>query len=151
MIAGIRGIDQDAKFIVSNSGWNRYAYFDVLRSEGVKYDILGYHWYDGVPRLRRLLKKLTTSYAGQTVWFTEVNRRGGSSTGFNRQKRDVIKELRLIRDAGKNIRGAFIYELFDEPYYSSVEGSYGIFGWQHYPDTTRPKPIAVKLRGLSKK
>lgn len=148
MIAGIKGMDEDAKFIISNSGWNRYAYFDVLKAEGVRFDIMGYHWYDGVEGLRSVLKKLRTDYADQTVWFTEINRRGGGSTGTRIQKREVCKELSLIRRAGKNIRGAFIYELFDQPHAAVSESSYGLFGWEHYHDSAKPKGMTTALQKI---
>jgi len=71
---GIKSVDPAAKMVVSNAGWMHYAYFEVLARQGVKIDVIGYHWYESAGDLKDVLDILRTEYAGKPVWFTEVNR-----------------------------------------------------------------------------
>jgi len=149
MSDGLRKLVPDARIIVSNGGWKHYAYYRLLEEKGVKFDIIGYHWYDGGRAdLRGVLSVLKTQFAGKTVWFTEVNRRGGNAGSADRaQKRKVNLYLRMMRKAGKNIKGAFIYELFDQPGLEGAnERQYGIFPVGRGPEEIKEKPLGRVIR-----
>jgi len=147
MADGIRHKEPDARIIISNAGWRHYAYFDLLEREGVKFDIIGYHWYDDIPNLRKVLRKLKRNYADKTVWFTEINMRGGSIVDSNsRQKKLINSYIRVIKHAGRNIQGCFMYELFDQPTLPPDQRTYGIFQWQRPGDSVSLKPAANVIK-----
>lgn len=150
MSDGVKQEDSDALVIISNAGWMHYAYFQLLEHEGVRFDIIGYHWYQDLEHLREVLISLDVYFPGKPVWFTEVNA-WNDQTGYsyNYQKVRVKQYIDIIRRKGKNVKGLFIYELFDEPAHALAnERSYGLISWKEPYKTFSYKPLALMLKAL---
>jgi len=146
---GIKSVDPAAKMVVSNAGWMHYAYFEVLARQGVKIDVIGYHWYESAGDLKDVLDILRTEYAGKPVWFTEVNRRySGAGPAMGLKPGALKKYIRTIRNRGTNVRGFFVYELFDQPTATEGERGYGMIAWVKPYLTFVYKPFALELRSL---
>jgi len=143
---GIKSVNPAAKIIVSNAGWMHYAYFEVLAREGVHIDIIGYHWYYDLEHLKEALYALRTQYADKPVWFTEVNGRYSDEGNHDKQQYRRIKSyLRVIRKKGSNVKGFFVYELFDQPEASQGERRFGLITWTKPYSSFVYKPVAAKL------
>jgi len=147
MSDGIRLENTKASIIVNNAGWMHYAYFQLLEGEGVKFDIIGYHWYEDVAHLKLALDALHSYFPGRPVWFTEINARNkGAGYSPRYQKNHVKKYIKVIRRRGKNIMGFFVYELFDEPAHREPkERSYGLVSWKEPYKGFLYKPLAIFL------
>lgn len=127
MADGVRMGAPGAVTVVSNSGWRHYGYFELLETEGVRFDIIGYHWYDGMRDLRMTIDVLKTRFAHHTIWFTEMNKRsGGDDRRGNRAAKVLEKYIDVITRAGGNIGGLFVYELYNEPLQTPTERDYGM-------------------------
>lgn len=148
MSDGIRQEDAKASIIVSNAGWMHYAYFQLLELEGVRFDIIGYHWYEDVRHLGVALDALNRYFPAKPVWFTEINaRNNGAGYFYHHQKVRVRKYLKMVRRHGRTVNGVFIYELFDQPANLALkERSYGLVSWKEPYKTYVLKPLASFLR-----
>lgn len=148
MSDGVRQEDAKASIIVSNAGWMHYAYFQLLEQEGVRFDIIGYHWYEDVRHLGAALDALNRYFPAKPVWFTEINaRNNGEGYSYHHQMARVRRYLKMIRRRGKTVTGFFIYELFDQPAnLASKERSYGLVSWKEPYKTYVFKPLALFIR-----
>jgi hypothetical protein len=146
MSDGIRQVDGRAKLIISNAGWKHYLYFDLLEKEGVVWDIIGYHWYEDPFTLRLILRILRNSFADKRVWFTEINCPITGADPGKDDLKDMRKNIRSIRNMGRNVDAFFIYELFDEPAQNGGEGHFGLYSWPRRYDSLAPKPLLGVLR-----
>lgn len=129
MIEGILEEDPTAKTIINCGGWYHYGYFSLLNDAGIDYDILGYDWYENISDYQVVLNVLKTTFASKEVWFTEahsLDMQVLTNPSLHKQRiLDLISKL----DLGGNIKGFFIYELFDEDYHAGVEGMLGLVDW----------------------
>ncbi|NII27327.1 DUF4214 domain-containing protein [Pseudoflavitalea sp. X16] len=134
MITGVKEEDPTAKTIVTNGGWYHYGYFLLLDSAGIDYDILGYHWYSGIPDYLNILNTLQTTFASKEVWFTEVNVQDSTILVTPTLHRKRIEDLISHLDQRSNVKAFFIYELFDEdqhfdPDEPNIEDIFGLIDW----------------------
>lgn len=148
MSDGVKQEDTGCRVIISNAGWMHYAYFQLLEQAGVRFDIIGYHWYEDVRHLRTVLEALNMYFPAKPVWFTEINARNdGVGYSYRHQRARVRKYLKVIRRRGRTVSGFFTYELFDEPANpTSKERSYGLVSWKEPYKTYAFKPLALFIR-----
>lgn len=148
MSEGVRQEDSKAKIIVNNSGWKHYMYFDLLDKQGVKFDIIGYHWYQDLHSLRGVLRVLRSWFPDKRVWFTEFNSQGTLHEQTGSQVQQVRKEINAISRIGRNVDALFFYELLDEPAapVTSTEAHYGLYNWDRRYDSVLAKPILGVIR-----
>jgi hypothetical protein len=158
LYTGIKAVCPEAMTIVDTAGWLHYGIIDRLVNEDrVVFDILGWHWYSemGDPTSVRgefdLIAHLKRY--GKPLWFTELNRRGGSQGGQGREQAEYLVEMAQTLDRA-GVEAFFAYELFDEPYFGpeNPESHYGLVEvvrgldqrWRPGP----PKPAFHVLRAL---
>lgn len=126
LLAGVHAVAPEAKTIVNAGGWYHYGFIQRLVDDGVRFDILGWHWYSEMGDMidRDILEKLEKF--GRPIWMTEINRRNGSLDHSEEAEATYITEATARYSACKSIRAIFIYELLDEPYFTGGEGAYGL-------------------------
>ncbi|HWV70523.1 MAG TPA: glycosyl hydrolase [Pseudosphingobacterium sp.] len=144
---GIKAMDPDAKTII-NAGWMHYEYLLMLERYGVKFDIVGYQWYDEMEILAALLfniHDITTFLSSKftkPIWFTEFNARDKFGILDERIQSDFIRNFLEKCQNNPQVHAAIIYQLFNEPQKFGQEAHYGIFKWLiHYTQYT-PKIYA---------
>lgn len=131
---GIKAMDPDAKTII-NAGWMHYEYLSMLERYGVKFDIVGYQWYDEMEILAAILFNITditkflSSKFSKPIWFTEFNARDPFGILDERVQQNFIR--RFVKKCQNNpqVHAAIIYQLFNEPQKFGQEAHYGIFKW----------------------
>ena len=132
MHAGIKAADPAAKTIV-DSCWIHHGFIQRLFvQDRVPIDILGWHWYSemGDPANTsggfNLLAHLKGF--GKPIWFTELNRRGGSLRGKHAEQAEYLLKLGRQLRASPGVEAMFVYELLDEPYFGpdNPESHYGL-------------------------
>lgn len=115
--------------------WTHWYYLELLKSYGVNYDIIGYHWYDNMGDITNVVKpygnflpKLIAEY-DKEIWITEFNIYKGTLTkSVERQNSYLENSLSKILQQGI-VKGFFFYELFDESALQSKlphEAHYGL-------------------------
>ena len=132
---GIKSKDPDAKTII-NATWMHYEYLRMMERYGVKFDIVGYHWYDEMESIAlknhniRDITEFLSSKFKKPIWFLEVGAR--NKTG-NRSEADQKAFFNsFIAKCRKNpqVHAAVIYQLLDEPQKGNgLEANYGVFKW----------------------
>ncbi|MFA6087777.1 glycosyl hydrolase [Mucilaginibacter sp.] len=140
MDAGIKSKDLDAKTMIS-AGWLHYGFLKMCESYGVKFDVVGYNWYSDMEApaakspyfIPDITTKLSTLFPAKDIWFTEFNFRYKSTSSTSQNESDqnafVTKFVAKCK-ANPRVKVAMVYELFDEPYKSTQEKSYGILKWK---------------------
>lgn len=138
---GVRSADADALTIVDAAGWLHYGFFERLVNEDrVPFDILGWHWYSEMGDMTRVRGDLDVLERlrgyGKPIWITEINRRGGSMGGKEREQADYVTRAARQLRVQKGVKAFFIYELLDEPYFSpeNPESHYGLVGIARGPN-----------------
>jgi hypothetical protein len=155
---GVRAGDPAARTVVGTAGWLHYGFIERLAGEDrVPFDILAWHWYSEMGDMTRVEGKLDlVAYLarfGKPLWLTEINRRDGSRGGRDREEADFISVSVARLRANPAVRGVFVYELLDEPYFgASGESAYGLVGLDRGPEgrwtVGRPKPAFLALQTL---
>ena len=114
MISGIKSVSPSAKTIVS--GGNHLVYYTLLLNNGVNFDVLGYHYYWSINGYKDVLQAVSTTFAQKEVWFTEANSFDAvTKYGYNPNLQDtIVGQYIQLLDQHTNIKGFFIYELFNE-------------------------------------
>ncbi|MBN8854801.1 MAG: hypothetical protein BGO55_20140 [Sphingobacteriales bacterium 50-39] len=148
MISGIKSVDPSAKTIVS--GANHLLYYTLLLNEGVNFDILGYHYY-WVNGYTDILHALSTTFAQKEVWFTEVNSYDAvrNNEYYPNLQDTIVGHFIQLLDQQTNIKGFFIYELFNEGYLtdSTREAKFGLIRIPYTAATSRqPLFYTYKLK-----
>lgn len=129
MIEGIKEEDPTAKTIINCGGWYHYGFFLLLQDAAIDYDILGYDWYEDMANYEIILNVLKTTFASKEVWFTEIHSKSTTVLTTPSLHKQRIEDLIAKLDQGSNIKGFFIYELFDEDNHPGVEGILGLIDW----------------------
>lgn len=132
MIQGIKLEDPTARIIINCGGWYHYGYFLALNQAGVPYDILGYDWYADLGNYKKVLDSLQVKFPTTTVWFTECNDGNDVYPENDSAQNATIESYIQNLDQTSNIKGFFIYELFDEPDKadsSEYEANLGMLNW----------------------
>jgi hypothetical protein len=155
---GVKAADPGALTVVGTAGWLHYGFIERLAGEDrVPFDILAWHWYSEMGDMTRVKGRLDlVAYLarfGKPLWLTEINRRDGSRGGREREEADFISVSVARLRAHPGVRGVFIYELLDEPYFgASGESAYGLVGLARGPEgrwaVGRPKPAFLALQSL---
>lgn len=122
---GVKAADPQALTIVNTGGWIHYGFIERLVNEDhVPFDILSWHWYSEMGDITKVngslnLVEFLKRY-NKPLWITETNFRNG-----NRKEKEqaeyVAKDVAKM-GANAGIRGVFIYELLDEPYFGEDNG-----------------------------
>jgi hypothetical protein len=121
---GVHAGDPTALRAIGTAGWGHSGAFDRLAADAVGWDISVWHQYE---RGQDLQLAHVASF-GKPIWITEFNHPNGSRDGEDLQARGVAAMMQDYRDrqARYRIEAAFIYELFDEPYWDGYEASMGL-------------------------
>lgn len=142
-------VDPTIRKAIGTAGWGHLGAFTRMKEDGIRWDISVWHYYEGDPvKALRFLQRF-----GHPVWVTEFNHSGGSTGGEQAQADGLVRMMTLLRKYHRPYRvdGAFIYELFDEPYWApSFEAHMGLMTlkprgkgrWQ--TGRTKPAFAAVK-------
>uniref|UniRef100_F4CB25 Arabinogalactan endo-beta-1,4-galactanase n=1 Tax=Sphingobacterium sp. (strain 21) TaxID=743722 RepID=F4CB25_SPHS2 len=143
---GIKAKDPTAKTII-NACWLHTAYIKMLENKGLKFDIIGWQWYDYMERSAKSNYGITdistylTSRFSKPIWFTEVGYRNKNNTTSEADRKAFFDSFISKIRKNTRVKGAFIYELFDEPEKNhSLESYYGIIKW--YTPYSQYKPTA---------
>jgi hypothetical protein len=130
---GVKAADPAAMTIVDTGGWLHYGFTDRLITEDhVPFDILSWHWYSEMGEMTNVQGKLNLvellKRYGKPLWITEINRRGGSSGGKEKEQAQYVARAAARLRGNPAIGALFIYELLDEPYFgaNNPESYYGL-------------------------
>ncbi len=136
MIAGVKAVNPAAKTIINCGGWFHFVFFGILDKEGVKYDIIGYHWYSDMDDYSKKVKvnifKSLSQY-NKPIWFTEVNVHNGTYKNSETYQSSWIGSFSKACKAYPLVKAIFVYELLDQPLLKEVtegERNYGIVKWK---------------------
>lgn len=116
----IRENDSSAKIVLTDQ-WTHYAFFDMLKEDGVDYDYLGWNWFsdmgflgDKTVKDGTLLFDKLKSF-DKPIILTEVNYRPNNITGQPEDKQaDFIARMaNWAWENNNDIKGFFVHELTD--------------------------------------
>jgi hypothetical protein len=130
---GVKAADPEAMTIVNTGGWLHYGFIQrLVREDNVPFDILGWHWYSEMGDVTKVRGNFTLlehlkGYS-KPIWFTEVERRGGSQGGKEKQQAEYLTATARQLRAYPGVEAFFVYELLDEPYFGmdNAESYYGL-------------------------
>ena len=135
---GIADKAPDAQRAIGTAGWGHVGFFDLLRDNGVAWDISVWHIYGENPEWA--FKQLQAF--GKPIWVTEFDHPSGSSNGGEDAQAQgleaMIAQLRRLAPIYR-VEASFVYELCDETYWApSSEATMGLVhldkadngGWQ---------------------
>lgn len=137
MDEGIKSKDQDAKTMIDAS-WVHYGFLQMLDSDNVKFDIVAYHWYSEMEGaaakspyyITDITQKLSSLFPNKPIWITELNNRYKSTnTTYEADQNTFISNFIQKCKNNPQVKVAMVYELFNEPDKSELEGNYGILKW----------------------
>lgn len=148
---GIKEQDPTAKTVI-NTTWMHYEYLKMLERDGVKFDIVGYQWYDDHERLAVTnhnitdITKFLSSKFNKPIWFTEVGFRNRDGKKSQADQKAFFDSFTKKCRANPQVKTAMIYELFNEPEKQHpIESHYGIINWvtpySQYKATLYANPI----------
>ena len=126
---GAHAASPEARCIVNTAGSLHYGFLQRLISDGVVFDIVGYHWYSHMGSLEssrpdesglgvNVLAELAKM--GMPIWITESNRWTGTIDGNEKaQADDVVGFAKQMASLSSkyNIQAVIFYELCDEHYF----------------------------------
>lgn len=144
---GVAAGDNRARRAMGTAGWGHVGAFDRFRADGLEWDITVWHAYE--PISQQFLTHLASF--GKPIWITEFNAGGGGLASPEENARrltESIAEFRRIRTQYR-VEAAYLYELFDEPYWSDSEARMGIVGLDSVKDGWRigaVKPAGEAVR-----
>ena len=151
---GLKAEDPSARLII-NEAWVHYGFFQLLRTNGVSYDIIGYHGYSEMGDLmnarRGFRNVIDTLYRqfNKRIWITEMNVRNGTSMRRSPSPEQwFTRNLTTLR-RNRHVEAIFVYELLDQPAFDNpasphnnpTEAYYGLNAWQQKYRQTTPKPL----------
>jgi hypothetical protein len=150
MDEGIKSKDYDAKTMIS-AGWLHYGFLRMCEWYGVKFNVVAYNWYSDMEgpagnstnNIPDITIKLASLFPNKPIWFTELGFRynATSSTNETDQNTFVTKFINKCK-ANPQVKVAMMYELFDEPYKSTQERSYGMLKWATQYTSYRDKILS---------
>ena len=150
MNEGIKANDADAKTIV-NATWLHFSYLQMLLTEQVDFDIIGYDWYSNMDDNARsnfgisdISQKLATVFS-KPIWFTKLNIWQG--TAYKTQDEQRVWLNGFIAKCKNNplVGTVIINELLDQPEMAFTEKQYGIVSVDATYATTVNKTFATEL------
>jgi hypothetical protein len=121
---GVHAGDPSALRAIGTAGWGHSGAFDRLAADKIGWDISVWHQYER----GQDVQLAHIAGFGKPIWITEFNHPNGSRDGEDAQARGVAAMMQDYRDrrARYRIEAAFVYELFDEPYWDGYEASMGL-------------------------
>ncbi len=125
---GMKDGDPAALRVIGVAGWGRFGALDRLRQDGVEWDITDWHDYEGIDET--IAARLAGF--GKPIWITEfhVDEQGLTPQVRAERLAQRIAEYQALR-ARYPITGAFMYELYDEPYWGDTfEARMGLISLQ---------------------
>lgn len=141
---GIKSKDPDAKTII-DVGWMHYQFLLMLQRHGVRFDIVGYHWYDEMETLSLknynisdMTKFLSTKFS-KPIWFTEIGFRNKTGTRSEEEQGKFLNSFLAKCRNNNQVKAAIFYELFDQPQNTGLEAFYGIYKWKTRYTSYAPK------------
>lgn len=148
---GIKAKDPTAKTII-NACWLHTGYIKMLENKGLKFDIVGWQWYDEMERMAKDnynipdISQYLASKFNKPIWFTEVGFRNKNGTTSESARKKFFDSFMAKIRKNSRVKGAFIYELFNEPEKNNaIESHYGIIKWitpySNYKPTMYAQPI----------
>ncbi|QNL52051.1 glycosyl hydrolase 53 family protein [Olivibacter sp. SDN3] len=147
MDEGIKSKDPDAKTII-NACWMHFMYLKMLEERGVKFDIVGYHWYDDHERaalnnhgIDDITKFLSTKF-NKPIWFTEIGVRNKGNFRTDQEQKEFLDSFLKKCQNNPQVKAAMIYQLFDEPEKYAKDADLGIFRWANTYNQFTPKAFA---------
>ena len=149
----VKTFDVSSKTIV-NASWLHYTFFQLLISEGVNFDIIGYQWFSDMDDnastnfgISDISLKLSALYT-KPIWFTVASKRNGSLNGTEASQDDWFGNFLSKVKANPAVKAVFAYELFDEPQLLNVpegEKFYGVVKWVQPYKIWHYKTLANRL------
>lgn len=114
---GMKEGDPAALRVIGVSGWGRFGALERLRQDGVEWDITDWHDYEGIDET--IAARLAAF--GKPIWITEfhIDERGLTPEVRAERLAERIASYQALR-ARYPITGAFMYELYDEPYWGDT-------------------------------
>ena len=156
---GVRSADPGAATVVGTAGWLHYGFVErLVGQDRVAFDVLAWHWYSEMGDMTRVQGKLDLvgrlARFGKPLWLTEINRRDGSRGGREAEEAGYLSTALAGLRANPAVRGLFVYELLDEPYFGEGgESRYGLAEIARGPDgrwaVARRKPAFLALQSLA--
>lgn len=138
MDEGIKAKDPDAKTMIG-AGWLHYGFLQMCNEYGIKFDRIAYNWYSDMENaaakspyyISDITQTLTKLFPNQPIWFTEYNYRYKATSLTNEaDQNEFVKKFTAKCRNNPQVKVAMVYELFDEPYKSVQESTYGIIKWK---------------------
>lgn len=114
---GMKEGDPEALRVIGVAGWGRFGALERLRQDGVEWDITDWHDYEGIDE--SIAARLAAF--GKPIWLTEfhVDEEGLTPDVRAARLAERIASYQALR-ARYPIAGAFMYELYDEPYWGDT-------------------------------
>lgn len=138
MDEGIKENDMNAKTMIG-AGWLHFGFLQMCEDYGIKFDRIAYNWYSDMENaaarapyfITDITQTLTNLFPDKPIWFAEYNYRYKATSNTNEIDQDeFVKRFTAKCSANPNVKVAIIYQLFDEPYKSTHEATYGIIKWK---------------------
>jgi hypothetical protein len=153
MDEGIKSKDAGAKTIIS-AGWLHYGFLRMLDTYGVKYDVVGYKWYSEMESIAPnppndipdITVKLSSLFPGKPIWFVEANSRYKAVSTYETDENTFLSRFITKCKNNPQVKVCMVYELFNEPYKSTLEANYGILKWTTKYTAWANKIVANNLR-----
>jgi hypothetical protein len=147
MDEGIKSKDAGAKTIIS-AGWLHYGFLRMLDWYGVKFDVVGYKWYSEMEAIAPnppndipdITVKLSSLFPGKPIWIVEANSRYKAVSTYEQSQNTFLSNFIAKCKKNPQVKVFLIFELFNEPYKSTLEANYGILKWTN-PYTAYAKKI----------
>jgi hypothetical protein len=137
MSEGIHANDPDAQTMIS-AGWVHWGFIKFCETNGVKFDVLAYHWYSDMEAAIVRAKSLNITditvtlnglFPGKPIWITETNFRADNLSTLESDQNIFLTNFIAKCKANPTVKAVLVYELFDEPYKNGAEKHYGIAKW----------------------
>jgi len=153
MVDGIHAGDPSAQALVGDTGWCHYGFLQALWADGVRWDVTTFYWYAAQGNVEHAgcnganVAAIHASF-GLPVWITEFNSDTAAKTNDQAGAASWVNQFMGQIDgiaSSYRIRGAFAYELLDEPSQQGLEAHFGLFN----ADGT-PKPVVSKMSNFIK-
>jgi len=145
---GVRAADSNALRVINFGGWLHIGFLQRIENDGIPYDIVGLHWYQGMGEMTcvgealpcpttlkhfNVVQRLQTITHGKPIWITETNYSpvASKSVEMNTATEGNYLTSSLQRyvnsPAVYPFQTIMIYELLDEPNLPGQEAQAGLF------------------------
>jgi hypothetical protein len=118
---GVMQADPSALTVV-NAGWLHTGFMErLVKEDKIPFNVLAWHWYSEMGDITNVkdhgdLIQTLKQYQKPLI-LTEISYRAGSKDGKEKEQASYIREDIATLSRHRDIKGLFVYELFDEPYF----------------------------------